>query len=336
MAPLETQSVAIHRKKSDISVTDIAHQANVSLGTVSRVMNQVPGVKPEMQKRVLHASRQLGFIPRLERACMAILTGRHSPALPVGYVSCMTTLLWRELASRGYAVEMIDENHTQNVLQSHVHGVIGIVFDQAMLELQDIPNLPLLTINNPMTDQGIHSICTDHFDQSVIATKHLIEHGHQRIGLLVIQKDEWGAKQRINGYTQTLEKAGIKIEPNLIAATSEQPVYDTLNRWHRQGITALLNFSEDCSLEVLHILSNVLNLKIGEDISTISLEDLPIYQYLSPPQTTIKQPLEKLAKLAVEHILKQCDTPSNPLIDITLHSNLVPRDSVAKLDSKDH
>ena len=45
--------------------------------------------------------------------------------------------------------------------------------------------------------------------------------------------------------------------------------------WHAPSfITALLNFSEDCSLEVLHILSNVLNLPIGKDISTVSLEDL--------------------------------------------------------------
>ena len=183
-----------------------------------------------------------------------------------------------------------------------------------------------------MTDKGIHSICTDHFDQSVIATEHLLEHGHQRIGLLVIQKDEWGAKQRIEGYTQTLKKAGITIEPTLIAATSEQPVYDTLNRWQRQGVTALLNFSEDCSLEVLHILSNVLNLKIGEDISTISLEDLPIYQYLSPPQTTIRQPLEQLAKLAVEQMLGLCEKSAEQTVDITLSSELIPRDSVMRLD----
>jgi LacI family transcriptional regulator len=331
MTTARSRQPATPRKRSDISVTDIAHKANVSLGTVSRVMNQVPGVTDEMRQRVLHASRQLGFIPRLERASMAILTGRHSPALPVGYVSCLTTLLWRQLADRGYAVEIIDDNHTQSVLASHARGVIGIVFDQRMHKLLDVPNLPLMTLNNPMTDQGIHSICTDHKAQAILATEHLLGHGHRRIGLLVIQKDEWGASQRIEGYTQTLQKAGIAVDENMIVATSEQPVYDILNRWQRNGVTALLNFSEDCSLEVLHILSNVLKLTIGKDISTISLEDLPIYQYLTPPQTTIRQPLEELAKLAVDHMIRLCEESEQPITDMILPSQLIQRDSVATL-----
>lgn len=332
MTTTPTRQPGIPRKRADISVTDIANKANVSLGTVSRVMNQVPGVTQEMQRRVLHASRQLGFIPRLERPSIAILTGRHSPAMPVGYVSCLTTLLWRQLADLGYGVEIIDDNHTQAVLQSHARAVIGIVFDQRMHSLLDVPKLPLLTINNPMTQQGIHSICADHHAQAVMAAEHLLEHGHKRVGLLVIQRDEWGASQRIAGFTQTMTQAGITVDPTCIAATSEQPVYDILNRWQRNGITALLNFSEDCSLEVLHILSNVLNLKIGKDISTISLEDLPIYQYLTPPQTTIHQPLEALAKLAVEHIIKQSEHPTEQIIDITLESQLIQRDSVMLLD----
>ena len=332
MTTTRTRQPNLPRKRADISVTDIANKANVSLGTVSRVMNQVPGVTEAMQRKVIHASRQLGFIPRLERPSIAILTGRHSPAMPVGYVSCLTTLLWRQLADLGYGVEIIDDNHTQAVLQSHARGVIGIVFDDRMNSLQDIPKLPLLTINNPMTDKGIHSIVTDHRAQAQMATEHLLQHGHQRIGLLVIQTDEWGASQRIEGFKQTMAKAGHTVDPTCIAPTSEQPIYDILNRWQRNGITALLNFSEDCSLEVLHILSNVLNLTIGKDISTVSLEDLPIYQYLTPPQTTIRQPLEALAKLAVEHIIKQCEQPAETVTDITLPSQLIQRDSVMRLD----
>ncbi|MFG0250381.1 MAG: LacI family DNA-binding transcriptional regulator [Phycisphaeraceae bacterium JB051] len=331
MTTTPTRPSSQPRKRADISVTDIANKANVSLGTVSRVMNQVPGVTEEMQRRVLHASRQLGFIPRLERPAIAILTGRHSPAMPVGYVSCMTTLLWRKLADMGYAVEIIDDNHHQAVLQSHARGVIGVVFDQGMTDLLQIPNLPLLSINNPMTAHGIHSVYADHHAQAVLAAEHLLANGHTNIGLLVIQRDEWGAAQRIAGFKQAMQNAGITVDRLFIAATNEQPVYDTLNRWHRNGITALLNFSEDCALEVIHILSNVLKLKIGKDVSTISLEDLPIYQYLSPPQTTIKQPLDELAQLAVEHITKHCDTDvkTNGITDITLPSQLIQRDSVA-------
>ena len=71
---------------------------------------------------------------------------------------------------------------------------------------------------------------------------------------------------------------------------------------------------------------------------TISLEDLPIYQYFTPPQTTVHQPLQELARIAVEKMLELCDAskagtldPKAPPLDICLPSALVQRDSVARL-----
>jgi DNA-binding LacI/PurR family transcriptional regulator len=106
----------------------------------------------------------------------------------------------------------------------------------------------------------------------------------------------------------------------------------------RGGATALLNFSEDASLQVLHFLSNILKLRIGKDISTISLEDLPIYQYFTPPQTTVHQPMEELARLAVEKMLELCDQTradrraDAPPVDLCLPSALIERESVARLE----
>ena len=98
-------------------------------------------------------------------------------------------------------------------------------------------------------------------------------------------------------------------------------------------MTGILNFSEDASLEVLHILGNILKLKLGSDISVISLEDLPIYQYLTPPQTTVFQPLAELAKLAVSTMfdLIEGQLPPTRVIDQCLPTQLIERDSVATL-----
>src|SRR3954469_10613412 len=92
----------------EASITDVARRARVSVGTVSRVINRHPKVDPLLRRRVNIASRQLGFIPRTPHSCIALIPGRRSPSLPVGYVSVMTSLISRYLADNHYAVELID------------------------------------------------------------------------------------------------------------------------------------------------------------------------------------------------------------------------------------
>lgn len=325
-------------RAADISISDVAERAKVSIGTVSRVFNQHTNVADDLRRRVLMASRALRFVPKVPHRCIGVIAGRMSPALPIGYVSVMTSLISRQLAARKYTVELIDIENLDLACQAHIEGVIGIVFDQRIEQLKEIPNLPLLTINNPMLDRGIHSVRADHYQQAVLATEHLLRHNHRRIAVLQIQPDEWGSNERLRGYHDTLAAAGIEADPSLVQYTLGTPVYDTLTRWIKRGVTAILNFSEDASLEVLHFLSNILKLRIGEDISTISLEDLPIYQYFTPPQTTIRQPLEELACAAVDHMLQLCDQSRESsgavaanLIDVSMASTIIERDSVLTL-----
>lgn len=317
--------------KSGISISDVAAHAEVSVGTVSRVINRHPAVSGELRRKVLLSSRTLGFVPRQVQRCVAIVTGRQSTALPVGYVSVLTSMISRVLASKRIAVELIDIENLDNAYEAHIDGMIGIVFDERLAEIQHVPNLPIIAINKPMVDRGIHSIYADHYHQAVLATQHLIDHGHRQIAFLAIQPDEWGSQQRLKGYHDVLKKNGIKANPAWVQYTINTPVYEILARWRDRQITGILSFSEDACLEVLHILSNVLGMKIGCDISTVTLEDLPIYQYLTPPQTVVRQPLEDLARLAVETLVELNDRQDDDTScrDICLPTELIARDSVA-------
>jgi LacI family transcriptional regulator len=264
---------------------------------------------------------------------VALITGRRSPALPVGYVSVMTSLISQFLADSHFAVELIDIENLDLLYEAHTQGAIGVVFDDRLAAAAlAVPNLPVLTINDPLVDQGVHSVRADHYQQGRIATEHYLARGHRQIGLLAVHDSEWGARERLRGYREAMEAAGVEIDPSWVQFTPGQTTYDILNRWIKRGVTGILNFSEDASLEVLHILSNVLRLKIGKDISVISLEDLPIYQYFTPPQTTVSQPLAELAKVAVATMLGLCEGPraaAGPVVDLCLPTQLIERDSVA-------
>jgi DNA-binding LacI/PurR family transcriptional regulator len=324
------------QSRRDASTVDVARRAKVSLGTVSRVINQYSSVDPVLRRRVWTASRELGFVPKQQNRHIALITGRKSPALPVGYVSVMVSLLSQHLTAQNYVAELIDVENLDQAYEAHIEGAIGIVFDERLADLKRIPNLPLITVNHPMVGQGVHSIRADHYQQARLATEHLLARGHRRIALLAIDLNEWGSVERRRGFEDAMSTAGIEPEEGMIQSTIGQPAYDVLNRWISRKVTAILNFSEDASLEVLHILSNVLQLRIGRDISTISLEDLPIYQYLTPPQTTVRQPLEELTRLAVEKMLDLCRPGKDgkippPMVDVCLPSMLMERDSVATI-----
>src|SRR6478672_1249814 len=197
----------------DASITDVAKRARVSVGTVSRVINQHPKVDPALRRRVQIASRHLGFVPRVQHHCIALITGRRNPSLPVGYVSVMTSLISQFLADSRYAVELIDIENLDLLYEAHTLGAIGVVFDDRLAEATKIPNLPMLTINRPTPERGIHSVCADHYQQGLLATQHFIERGHRAIGFLAVHPSEWGAAERLRGYRDAMNAAGLTIDP---------------------------------------------------------------------------------------------------------------------------
>lgn len=317
---------------SSVSLTDVASHADVSVATVSRVMNRHSSVDPSLRRKVFLSSRALGFVPKRVTRCLALVTGRHSPALPVGYVSIMTSLVSRFAAAAGLVVELIDEQNLDLCYEAHIDAAIGVVFDDRVSELTAIPHLPLVTINKPLPLPGIVSVYADHYQQGYQATRHLLAAGHRDIGFLAIQPDEWGSHERRRGYRAALAEAGLPAVPQREQYSLHTPLYEILSSWKSRRVTAILNFSEDAGLETLHILSNVLGLQIGRDISTISLEDIPVYQYLTPPQTVVRQPLERLAALAVENVLALTSGQREQVTDnCCLPTELVLRDSVATL-----
>jgi LacI family transcriptional regulator len=317
------------------SITAVARRAGVSLGTVSRVMNGAESVDGALKRRVMIAARQLGFVQRATRSNLALIVGRHSPTLPVGYTAIMTSLLQRLAAKQGFGVEIFEEERFEDVAQSHIAAAVGVVFTDRIGDLLEVPRLPVITINHPLSVRGIHSVYTDHYEQGLVATRHLLERGHRRIAFLADLPDEWGARERLRGCRAALAAAGASLPPERECFTGGRPPHDTVCRWVAQKVTAILNFSEDTAPQVLHVLQNILGLRIGKDISTVTLEDGAVYQYFSPPQTVICQPLEELARTAVQWAAELVaefrgggKTPPATR-DRCLHGALVVRESVA-------
>ena len=322
--------------KKDISapsIVDVAKMADVSLGTVSRIMNGQKSVRPELRLKVFKVAHALGFVPRTQVRRVGVVVGRRNLSMPVGYTYSLTSLLSNQAYLHHLPIDIIDENNLEQALDCRISAVIGVVFNDSFLELNHVPHLPIVSLNHPLVDKGVHSIYTNHFEQGVMATRHLLDYGHRKIAFFGGMQGEWGGRQRFLGYEKAMKDAGITIKPEWVCHADSCSVFDALRSWLSNGITGLLNFNEDGVAETLHILTNVLCRRIGEDISVISIEDVPLYQYFTPPQTVIVQPLEEMARLEFDFVDKQIrrkirEPKSSEVLDTCLASKLVIRRSV--------
>ena len=316
------------------TVTQVAETAAVSLGTVSRVMNGKQSVAPEIRRKVLTAARSIGFVPKTSTRRLGLLVDECDEIkVSAGYESVLTQLIEKCAHAKGLAVESFDIHHIERALDCSMMAVVAVIFNDALAQLKDVPQLPLITINHPMLKDGIHSIYSDHKEQGFMAARHLIECGHKRIAFLGKGPNEWGTIQRIDGFRSAMAAAGFASPPDLLKFSDAEPIYDIISRWQKNGVTAILNFSDIASAETLHILTNVLGAHGGRDISTITLEDVPLYQYFSPPQTVIRQPLLEMASTAVDLAidLSSGAVPPKKPANICFHGELIVRESVKNL-----
>src|SRR5207244_2705356 len=98
--------------------------------------------------------------PRVQHRAIGVVVD-FNPALPFGSSSAMVAMMMQQLAKHDYAMELIELEDLQLAFEAHVEGVIGLIFDERIAGLRKIPNLPILSINQPMIDKGIHSVCSD-------------------------------------------------------------------------------------------------------------------------------------------------------------------------------
>lgn len=313
------------------TIATVAELAGVSPSTVSRVMTGHPAISEPVRQQVLRACREVHFVPRTRVPTIALIVAEPRQWREVDYVGILVSLLTRQLAARRYAMEVIESDHLDIATQVQMNAAIGIVFDDRIKQLAELPNLPILTINERHVDDGIHSVCTDHYMGGRRATEHLIEYGHRKIAFLEVQRRNWGSRERERGYREALQAANLPTDDDLVFHTSETPLFLILDRVRRAGCTALVNFSADVALEASHVLVNRMGLRIPRDISVVTVAADPATQYLTPPHTVIEEKYLELAALAVDHVIDLIEgrLPPEPPLDLMLDIDLVKRDSVA-------
>jgi len=300
------------------SMADVARTAGVSAQTVSRALRGSPNVNPETKRRVLAAVEQLGY--RFNNAARVLSSGRsHTLGLVLlhsgGYYSRSAVTAGVEAAAgeAGYAVSIaaiaeldaaLMERSLSKLADQGVDGiVIAVPLISVTQKMEDITrDIPTVTLDGSRTS-GARVLGIDQQQAGRVATQHLLDLGHRQVWHLA-GPDEWiEARQRRQGWQECLAAAGIEAPPPLEGDWSPDSGY-------RQGqiiamipeVTAVFVASDEMAFGVVRALGER-GRPVPGDVSIVSVDDIALAAYCTPPLTTVRQDFYRSGAAAVRLLL---------------------------------
>jgi LacI family transcriptional regulator len=329
---------------SKITIVDVAAEAGVSFGTVSRVINNDVHVKQETRERVLKAMQQLGFVAN--RQARSLAGGKSDsigvlvPDLGTGYIGEIIRGIDAELSLTDLDLILYTTHRTASKEANYVANLAKGMVDGLLLVLPRSPadfigaltqrGFPFVLIDHQGTGHDCPAVGAMNWQGGFNATEYLIKLGHQRIGFITGWKDLGCALDRLDGYRSALRTYHISEEPELIyEGTFFQPdgfagASTLLDRPHPP--TAIFASNDVMAMGVMDAVRNR-GLRVPEDVSVIGFDDIPQASLIRPALTTISQPLEKMGRVATQMLLDLLHQPDKKIDRIELPTQLVVRDS---------
>jgi len=329
---------------------EVADRAGVSRTTVSFVLNNVAGMRisDDTRQAVLQAARDLDYHPDATARRMVsgrtqmlgfVLNQNLDQALADQFLPQVLTGFSQAAAAQGYKVlfetippEATDNAYAQLVRERHVDGfaLSGPRLDDAARLGAQVQNAPVVLLGQlPNSHQPFVDV--DNQGGAALATQHLLGLGHRRIGLITNALPVYTASiDRLAGYRQALEAAGLRYEPELVQYGNFTPQSGTLAMAELLALkpapTAVFVASDTVALGALQCLRR-LQIRVPTDIALVGFDDIPLVEFIDPPLTTVRLPAFGLGWGAGELLSRLIagDHIENPRI--FLETELVVRES---------
>lgn len=306
----------------NITIYDVAREANVSMATVSRVVNGNPNVKPVTRKKVLEVIERLGYRPN---AVARGLASKKTTTVGV-VIPDISNIFFAELA-RGiediatmYKYNIILSNSDQNkekelhllntMLSKQVDGIVfmgGNITEEHVAEFEKSP-VPIVLAGSIEESNTIPSVNIDYEEAVYDSVKEFIRKGHKNIAFVVGPLHEpKNAAKKLKGYQRALADAGISYNEDLVVEgdytyDSGLEAFDKLVELTERP-TAILVGSDEMALGVVHGAEDK-GFTIPEDFEVITSDNTRLTLMVRPQLTTIVQPLYDIGAVSMRLLTK--------------------------------
>jgi LacI family transcriptional regulator len=344
------------RRRQQVTIRHVAADAGVSLQTVSRVINREPNVRPEMVERVQASIDKLGYVPSI---AAQRLSGSRSYLILALNDRDRTIADWRErqgtdwvdqmllggmlkAAEYGYRMmfELVDthDDHVARELKATIAALQpdGIILtpphseDAKICEVLEEAGIVFARIGSIQPGPGI-AMTMDDDHAAALATAHLADLGHRRIGFISGSREYSLSQWRVEGWRSEMQRRGLptdgllgegdfSYESGLAAAAR---LLESKDR-----ATAIIASNDRMALATL-AKAKELGLEVPRDLSIVSFDNTPIVNFTEPKLTAVDQPVAATASKAIEMIIRQLRGEEVPGEPIVVEAGLVARNSTA-------
>lgn len=332
------------------TIKKVAEVADVSIATVSRVINGQGGYNDQTQKRVLKAIEILGYqgnytthkATREQKKDKII--GVLSSSLTTYFYSDVICGLEGVASQNGYSVMIFNTReekkdvfeYIQLLLQRNISGimVIGLKLDNESYALLKQTKIPVIQISTMSYQYQIPYIKVDSYQAAYAGVSYLIKQGHQSIAMISGSFNDLDAgRNRLNAYKQALVDNGLVIDEGLVEFgdfTYESGIECTKRLFDKKkNFTAIFAASDDMAIGALTVAYEK-QLKVPDDLSVLGYDNTRIAKMAIPRLTTVAQPFEEMGEKAMKQMISKLEM-NEEIFSIIMPFKIIERNTVKKL-----
>ncbi|SEN46929.1 LacI family DNA-binding transcriptional regulator [Lihuaxuella thermophila] len=330
------------------TIKDVAKKANVSVATVSRVLNNQPGYSEKTKKKVLQVIEEMGYQPNaIARGLINKRTqtiGVLFPSVSSMFSSGVLHGIEHTAHERDHSVIVCntdeDGKRTMKYLQVlREKQVDGIIFTSEVMKEEyynalTMMNIPVVLLATSSVRYPFPFVKVDDKQAAYSATEYLIKKGHRKIAMISgTEEDPIAGTPRIEGYREALGDYGIPFQKNLLVFgdfgyRSGRIAMEKLLQTKAE-FSAVFAASDEMAAGAINVAYQH-GIKVPDHLSVIGYDNLQIAEMSVPPLTTVAQPLFEMGKLAAEMLLTMIETGTRVESRIMPHT-IIERQSVAQL-----
>jgi LacI family transcriptional regulator len=335
------------------TIKDVAKRADVSLSTVSLVLNNKGKVSPKTREKVERVIRELGYYPTRSARGLAlrksgnigfILTYDHFTQTEPFYTKIFLGAEF-EAQNHNYYIllttirkEYNPSNSIPRFLQEgNVDGVlIAGQVNANLIEYIDSLSIPIVMIDFDVKDHKHSTVLMNNYQGTQIAVEHLLKLQHRKIGYIAGDLSHPSISERFKGYRHALQQAGITPDTSWISVNQEDTqihngyiaVRDMLNSTTSMP-TALIIANDAMAIGCLQYLKEF-NIRVPEDIALIGFDNVEKSYSVQPSLTTIDVNKYAMGEIAVRTLVEYISKGSLQVAHIRIPVSLVVRESTEK------
>lgn len=332
-----------------VTLADIAREMGVSKMTVSRAINNDPFINSETKERVLEIARKLNYKPNHYARALATnrsqLIGVIVPDLMHSYFAEIMISIGAVSRLAGYQIVIgnsgEDTSREIDEVEALRQRTDGLIIASALSSKKInwykqliSEGTKIVLIDRTFNDLDCYSVVADNKKVGMLATEHLIQLGHKRIGHLRGTNSST-SKERFEGYKKALTKNKISFDKNLVRGCGFMEIdgYKAMKEWLREDNipSAIFAVNDPVAIGAMKAIEEA-KLKVGSDIAIVGSGNIHYGDILKIPLTTVSWSRDEMGKVAASHLIHLIDSKEPPVgSKYVLSPQMVIRKSCGRL-----